>query len=134
MARGHRLRGLGVLVAAGMLAATMLLGPAAAEGQARVAAAAAAPRDPVVVAAGQIAGRGRADSATAKLLDRLAPDVVLALGDNVDGRAGEPDFKARYGPTWGRWKEATHPVPGDGEYRARGARGYFGYFGAAAGA
>src|SRR5205823_4448967 len=38
-----------------------------------------------------------------------------------------------YEPTWGRFKARTRPVPGNHDYNAPGAAGYFGYFGAAAG-
>ncbi|MGV3742626.1 MAG: metallophosphoesterase family protein, partial [Burkholderiaceae bacterium] len=38
-----------------------------------------------------------------------------------------------YHATWGRFKERTHPTPGNHEYRTRSAEGYFDYFGAAAG-
>jgi len=92
------------------------------------------PADPVIVAAGDVAGKGNGDSATAKLLDRLAPSAVLSLGDSVAPRGTAREFKSYYRTTWGRHKRTTHPVTGDRDYRTRGARGYFGYFGAAAGA
>ncbi len=91
------------------------------------------PAEPVLVAAGNIARCSNDnDEATAQLLDRI-PGTVVTLGDNVyeSGTAGE--FRDCYGPSWGRHKARTRPVPGNHEYRVEGAAGYFGYFGAAAG-
>jgi len=78
-------------------------------------------------------GRERRQRATSDLL--LAGDyaAVLALGDlqyEVGSRAA---FSASYGPSWGRVRSITRPVPGNHEYRTEGAAGYFGYFGPAAG-
>jgi chitodextrinase len=90
--------------------------------------------DPVVAAAGDIAGCSQNyDEATAKLLDSLHPDRVLAIGDTVyeDGTAAE--FRDCYDPTWGRHKAITSPAIGNHEYQTVGAVGYFDYFGAAAG-
>lgn len=98
----------------------------------RTAAAATAP--PTVVAAGDISPPWLgAQRATAALVLRLAPTRVLALGD-VQYEAGTlPAFRAFYGPTWGRFKARTSPVPGNHEYETPGASGYFAYFGRAAG-
>jgi hypothetical protein len=60
--------------------------------------------------------------------------AALALGDNVYEVGGAREFANCYGPTWGRFKSRTYPAPGNREYATRGATGYFGYFGAAAGA
>ena len=38
------------------------------------------------------------------------------------------DFLAGYGPSWGRLKGLTRPVPGNHEYGTPGAAGYFDYF------
>jgi len=91
------------------------------------------PAEPVLVAAGNIARCANDnDVATAKLLDRIAGTVV-ALGDNVYESGTAAEFQDCYGPTWGRHKARTRPVPGNHEYRDEGAAGYFSYFGAAAG-
>jgi chitodextrinase len=90
--------------------------------------------DPVVAIAGDIASCAwSGDEATATLLDNIAPIQVLALGDNVyeDGTAAE--FTNCYGPSWGRHKAITAPVPGNHEYQTSGASAYFNYFGALAG-
>lgn len=91
--------------------------------------------DPVIVAAGDIAcPDAPCDShrRTARLIGRIGPRAVLALGDNQyeDGSLG--DFKASYDPTWGRFKGRTYPTPGNHEYHTPGADGYFDYFGARA--
>jgi hypothetical protein len=89
--------------------------------------------DPVIAVAGDIAGSGSGDSATATLLDSLKPTAVLTTGDNAypDGKLSE--FNAYYDPTWGRHKSITYPSPGNHEYLTSGASGYFTYFGARAG-
>jgi acid phosphatase type 7 len=71
-----------------------------------------APADPVMVAAGEIAGKGRGDTATARLLDKLAPSAVLALGDNAAPRGTAHQFKAFYRPTLGP-SQGDH-APGGG--------------------
>jgi acid phosphatase type 7 len=107
-----------VLIALGLLAGT---------------APAAYAADPVLVGAGDIADcSSTGDEATANLVDGIA-GTVFTLGDNAypDGTAAQ--FTNCYGPSWGRFKARTHPATGNHEYNTRGAKGYFGYFGAAAG-
>jgi Bacterial Ig domain/Calcineurin-like phosphoesterase len=89
--------------------------------------------DPTIAAAGDIAGSGTGDEATALILDRLAPDGVLTLGDNAYSSGTPWEFTTYYEPTWGRHKAKTHPAPGNHDYLTAGASGYFGYFGVAAG-
>ena len=89
--------------------------------------------DPVLVGAGDITSCSRTqDEATAKLLDNIS-GTVFTLGDNAypDGTASQ--FTNCYGPTWGRHKSRTRPVPGNHDYHTSGASGYYNYFGAAAG-
>ena len=91
--------------------------------------------DPVIVAAGDIACPNRpCDShrQTARLIGRIGPRAVLALGDNQYDDGALVDYKASYDPTWGRFKGRTHPTPGNHEYHTLGADGYFDYFGARA--
>lgn len=88
--------------------------------------------DPVITAAGDIAQEGesnRPQRQTARLVLSIDPTIALTLGDNQypDGRL--VDFRASYDPTWGRFKEITRPVPGNHDYYATGADGYFDYFG-----
>jgi hypothetical protein len=89
--------------------------------------------DPVFVGAGDIANCGRTqDEATAKLLDNIS-GTVFTTGDNVYPDGTLTQFNDCYGPTWGRHKNRTKPVPGNHDYHVSGAGGYFDYFGAAAG-
>jgi hypothetical protein len=93
-----------------------------------------------LVAAGDIACPvGRRPSAgecqqeaTAALAESLHPDVVLPLGDLQYDRGEASGFAGAYGPTWGRMKAVTHPVPGNHEYAGGKASGYFSYWGEAA--
>jgi 3',5'-cyclic AMP phosphodiesterase CpdA len=96
---------------------------------------AALPQTPVatLVGAGDIAGCGQVeDTATAKLMETI-PGTVFTLGDNVYNDGSAKQFANCYGPTWGRFKARTRPVPGNHDYFTPNAAGYFDYFGAAAG-
>jgi acid phosphatase type 7 len=89
--------------------------------------------DPVLLAAGDIAGCDTfGDEATVAVLDRL-PGTVVPVGDLAyeDGTAQQ--FADCYDATWGRHKARTRPVVGGHEYRTPGAAPYYAYFGAAAG-
>lgn len=102
--------------------------------------------DPVLVAAGDIACDPRATSFkggfgtsgrchhryTAELVEAVEPDAVLALGDiqYEDARYGK--YQESYDPTWGRFKEISHPTPGR-THDAFGGGGYYRYWGAQAG-
>jgi len=90
--------------------------------------------DPVVLAAGDIADELNPTSAvaTAGLLDQN-DGIVLALGDAVQGDGSLDELLDVYGPTWGRHRWRTHPVPGNHDYLAPHAGPYFAYFCAAAG-
>jgi hypothetical protein len=90
----------------------------------------------LVAAAGDVAcdprERGRCrDDATAGLLE--GADAVLMLGDGQYRDGALWKYRTAYHRTWGRYKTITRPVPGNHEYGAPGASGYFAYFGAAAG-
>ncbi len=87
----------------------------------------------VLVGAGDIATCRRAETETAALLNRTGGTIFTA-GDNAydDGTAAE--FADCFDPSWGRYKGRIHPAPGNHEYHTRNAAGYYGYFGAAAGA
>ncbi len=89
--------------------------------------------DPVLVAAGDIAGCGQVgDTATAALIAATVGTVAV-LGDAVYNNGSPAQFASCYGPTWGRFKGRTRPAIGNHEYRTPGAAGYFNYFGAQAG-
>jgi acid phosphatase type 7 len=66
---------------------------------------------------------------TADLLARRPEATILALGDLAYGHGTAAEFANCYGPTWGRFKDRTRPVPGNHEYKTAGASGYFGYWG-----
>ena len=68
--------------------------------------------DPVVAAAGDIAGSITDSAGTAALLDGLAPDRVLTLGDHAYPDGTLSQFQAYYDPNWGRHKFRTSPTPG----------------------
>jgi hypothetical protein len=94
---------------------------------------AALSEDPVLFAAGDIARCGSSgDEQTAGLLDAEA-GAIAALGDLAYENGSRQDFADCYGPTWGRHKQRTYPVPGNHEYFTAGAAPYFEYFGARAG-
>jgi Concanavalin A-like lectin/glucanases superfamily/Bacterial Ig-like domain/Calcineurin-like phosphoesterase len=98
--------------------------------------ATALPASPVVLAAGDIAGCGGSttgEAQTAAIIEGLPGATVLSLGDHAYPNGTAADFTDCYGPTWGRFKPRTRPVPGGHDYLTPGAAGYYGYFGDAAG-
>ena len=66
---------------------------------------------------GAPARRTPAGSDTARLVERLEPDVVLVLGDDQYGSSRYANYLGSYDPTWGRFKRRSHPTPGDGPTR-----------------
>jgi 3',5'-cyclic AMP phosphodiesterase CpdA len=69
---------------------------------------------------------------TARLLDQLSGTVFTA-GDNAYMAGTADEFNRCYGPTWGRHRGRTRPVPGNHDYGTPGASAFFDYFGASAG-
>src|SRR3712207_5802400 len=57
----------------------------------------------------------------------------LTLGHSQYEEGTLAQYRSSYDKTWGRFKNITHPVPGNHDYKTPGAAGYFDYFGAAAG-
>jgi acid phosphatase type 7 len=100
--------------------------------------------DPVIAAAGDIAcptdapayngGNGTATECaqkrTSDLLVNTGLAAVLPLGDNQYEFGQLFHFIPAYGPTWGRVKSISHPVPGNHEYllSPHDAKGYYDYF------
>lgn len=90
--------------------------------------------DCVVTAAGDIAGSSDPGNEefvnalrTGDVVRSVGPTYALTLGDNAyDGSPS--DFQTMYDPTWGSFKAATRPTPGNHEYFGDNAVGYFGYF------
>ena len=87
---------------------------------------------PLIVAAGDLCGTATDCRPTARVISRISPKRVLALGDNAypDGRLWQ--YRAYYRPNWGRFKAKTSPVPGNHDFRTPNAQGYRDYFGARA--
>jgi len=140
--------GVGAAAVAALVAVVFVSSAAARPGHAH----AAAPPDPLIAAAGDIAcdpsssnfrnGNGTSSSckqkATSDLVLSEPIDAVLTLGDNQYQCGSTQQFQQSFDPSWGRFKAMIHPVPGDNEYESgsgcpRDAAGYFQYFGAAAG-
>lgn len=89
--------------------------------------------DPVLVGAGDIAScASGGDEITADLLDGIAGTVFTA-GDNAYEQGTGREFNRCYDPTWGRHRARTRPSPGNHDYLAPGADGYFDYFDTRAG-
>lgn len=86
----------------------------------------------VLAAAGDIARCDGGSEATARLLDGIG-GTVAALGDNAYPSGTAEQFRDCYGPTWGRHRARTRPVPGNHDYETPGAAGYYDYFGFNAG-
>jgi hypothetical protein len=105
-------------------------------------AAAPAPADPLIAAAGDIACDTSSEffndgigvpghchqRATSDLLLATQPAAVLTLGDNQYHVGSLSDFNGSFDPSWGRVKPIIHPQVGNHEYSTVGARGYFDYF------
>ena len=140
--------GVGAAAIAALVAVVFVSSAVARPGHAH----AAAPPDPLIAAAGDIAcdpsssnfrnGNGTSSSckqkATSDLVRSEPIDAVLALGDNQYQCGSTQQYQQSFDPSWGRFKAMIHPVPGDNEYESgsgcpRDAAGYFQYFGAAAG-
>lgn len=89
-----------------------------------------------LVGAGDIAGCSNLTGAqaTAKLIEGI-PGTVFAAGDLAYEHGTLEEFEHCYGSTWGRFKNRTHPSPGNHEYVGAEpqASGYFRYWGRQAG-
>jgi hypothetical protein len=112
--------------------------------------------DPVFIGAGDIGrcpqddkgkyiSEGTHAEATAQLVASLLPSnpdrgVVFVAGDNAYQEGTAQQYAECYGPTWGRFKNRTHPVPGNHEFIKRKnlpetwyGNDYYDYFGISAG-
>jgi hypothetical protein len=85
----------------------------------------------VFTAAGDIDGCN-AGADTAKLVEKTTGPVAT-IGDNAYPGGSASDYSNCYDPTWGAFKDRTHPVPGNHDYDVTKATPYYQYFGAAAG-
>jgi acid phosphatase type 7 len=82
-----------------------------------------------IAAAGDIADGDCCDDLTAALISSMDPAAVLTLGDNQYEDGEYAAFLDDYAETWGAFKDATYPAPGNHDYHTSGAAGYFEYFG-----
>ena len=71
-------------------------------------------------------------SATYATAAKMKPNRVLVIGDTQYPDGALSLYRKSYAKSWGKFKSITFPVPGNHEYKTRGAAGYFDYFGAAA--
>jgi hypothetical protein len=66
---------------------------------------------------------------TATLVQSLHPDAVAVPGDIQYNYGKLSEFLGSYAPTWGAFKDITHPAPGNHEwYDQPNGQGYFDYF------
>lgn len=83
----------------------------------------------MLVGAGDIAScTSNGDNETANLLASIAGTVFTA-GDNAYPDGAPTRFSDCYAPTWGRYRDRTHPALGNHDWVTPGAAGFFGYFG-----
>jgi hypothetical protein len=101
----------------------------AASAQTAIVMAAPPGSDVVVTAAGDIAASPTDSAGTAAIIEQIAPNRALTLGDNAYTSGTLTDYLNNYDPNWGRFRATTSPVPGNHEYETPGAAGYFQYFG-----
>jgi len=81
-----------------------------------------------IITVGDIADNGGQQMRTAAMAQSFTPDRVLALGDNAYDSGTIGEFRTRWAPSWGRFKELTRPTPGNHDYNTAGAQGYFDYY------
>ncbi len=90
--------------------------------------------DPVLVGAGGIASCDTAgDEATAALIEDMPDATVFTAGDNAYQDGSAKQFANCYDKTWGRFKDRTHPAPGNHDYKTSSGGPYYDYFDDAAG-
>ncbi len=65
------------------------------------------------------------DEATADLLERLAPDIVITTGDNVYPTGTLERLRECFEPSWGRFRQRIRPAMGNHDDES----GFLSYFG-----
>jgi hypothetical protein len=90
----------------------------------------ASAEEKVILAAGDIQQPATTLNATAPLLDAIAYDALLPLGDNEYERGLLAEYNAFYSQTWGTpaRKARSYPIPGNHESPLRLAVDYCPYF------
>jgi hypothetical protein len=94
-------------------------------------AGAVEPAPVVLTAAGDIDGCQKGED-TAELLAKTTGPVAT-IGDYAYPEGTADAIDRCYDPTWGAYKDRTHPVPGNHDYDVPKATPYYEYFGTAAG-
>jgi hypothetical protein len=97
--------------------------------------------DPIIAAAGDmVCAPGYAVSRTrcqhkavSNSILAARPAAFLALGDLQYDNGELSNFRSMYEPSYGRFKAATRPAPGNEDYDSGSASGYYSYFGSLAG-
>jgi calcineurin-like phosphoesterase family protein len=92
----------------------------------------AAPGDPVLVGAGDIADCTLGGDAQTESLLATIPGTVFTAGDNAYPNGTAEQFQDCYGPTWGRQLARTRPAAGNHDWETKDLAGYYGYFGTGA--
>lgn len=64
----------------------------------------------------------------ADLVEQMHPQAVLGLGDLAYPDGALDDFTNCYGPSFGRFRTITLPVPGNHEFHTAHAGAYYAYF------
>jgi hypothetical protein len=93
------------------------------------------PKPYILVGAGDIASCKVLEGAreTAKLIEKI-PGEVFAAGDLAYEKGTAAEFANCYDKTWGKFKDRTHPTPGNHEFNSsKLGSAYFDYWGALAG-
>lgn len=108
--------------------------PKSAEHVSKASTAVANEKPFVLIGAGDIASCKALEGAeqTAKLIEAI-PGEVFAAGDLAYERGTAEEFKDCYDKTWGRFKDRTHPSPGNHEFGSKDGSFYFEYWGDRAG-
>ncbi|MGI8606283.1 MAG: metallophosphoesterase family protein, partial [Gaiellaceae bacterium] len=87
-----------------------------------------------LLAAGDIAEcENQGDEATADILAEYPRALILTLGDNAYQYGTTEQYENCYGPSWGKFKDRTKPVPGNHDHATKNAQGYWDFFGARGG-
>lgn len=92
--------------------------------------------DPVLIGAGDICHSGSEMAnayATAALISARPSDLVFTAGDNSNETGSQSDYDNCVAPTWGVFRDRTHPAPGNHDYDTAGAVPYYAFYPQAAG-
>ncbi|MTB09935.1 MAG: hypothetical protein F2932_04345, partial [Actinobacteria bacterium] len=77
-----------------------------------------------IVAVGDVARSGGAQSKTATLTKNINPKKVLLIGDLAYQKGSDYEFRKYFLPKWKQFLGKTWAVPGNHEYKTENASGY----------